>query len=792
MPQSLDRRAVELLDQALDLPSECVSDFLSQHCGDDDLLRQKIESLMAAMGNTNELLPNLPIDTPTVQPSDQLDTNDASVSDSASNENRLSVGQELLNRYQIVSVLGSGGMGEVYRARDLRLDRDVAIKLVNVKGSGLHSMAERFRREIRSVASLSHPNVMTLYDFCESEDLVFAVMELVEGKTLRSLMGKSLDQDEVLVIAQGIAEGLGAAHAKGLMHRDIKPENIMVLDSGHAKILDFGLARPAAPNVDQALTADAERGPGTPPYMSPEQVEGDELTCATDIFSFGTVLCELLIGTNPFRGQNAFATMQNVSAAELPSLREHVESTQLVRLVSSMLAKQAPSRPTANDIATTLTELDHQSKSAIMTGRTAATGSVTDTGNVELPTTRYAPCGDLHIAYQVFGSGPANLIVAPGFISNCDNSWANKELSYWLRRLGEFARVAVFDKRGTGLSDRVDSLPSMDERMEDLRTVMDAAGFETAAVLGISEGGSLASLFAATYPQRCSGLVLLGSFAKFKSWFKTREELEQLFDYIRSNWGTGTSLPMFAPTIADDPDFQIWWGKFERMGANPRSAIDLMEMNSQIDISPILPAIQARTLVIRRDDDVLIDPDAGDYLAKHIPNAKLVRSPGPDHLPWVSESVDAELDAIRELLLESTEVVLQDLVLATVVALHSHDGTQTQAIVETQINRFRGTQIHEYNDCLVTTFDGPARALHCARALLQSNPGSSIGVHTAEVTLHDSSVSGAGVNRAVEIASRASSGNVILTKTVKDLVAGSGFEFSDEGDDLFGLLPPED
>jgi len=242
-----------------------------------------------------------------------------------------------------------------------------------------------------------------------------------------------------------------------------------------------------------------------------------------------------------------------------------------------------------------------------------------------MPVTRYAKSGDVHIAYQVFGSGPIDLVFVPGFVSHIENYWDHPDLARWLLRLSSFARVAIFDKRGTGLSDRVSEAPSLDQRMDDVRAVMDAVGIERAAVLGISEGGPLATLFAATYPQRCQALVLYGTFAR-SSWI-TAAGLEAFLGYIDKAWGSGRSLPMWAPSRPNDAALQQWWGRFERLGASPAAAMAVVRMISQIDISDILPSVHVPTLVIHCTGDTLINVEHGRFLAEHIPGAKLLELP---------------------------------------------------------------------------------------------------------------------------------------------------------------------
>ncbi|NIS18124.1 MAG: alpha/beta hydrolase, partial [candidate division Zixibacteria bacterium] len=258
--------------------------------------------------------------------------------------------------------------------------------------------------------------------------------------------------------------------------------------------------------------------------------------------------------------------------------------------------------------------------------------------------TRYAKNGDISVAYQVFGEGDVDLVMVPGFISHIENYWDEPRWAEWLRKLGSFSRVILFDKQGTGLSDRSSKAPGMDERMDDVRAVMDAVGIEKAAIFGISEGGSLATLFAASHPDRSQALILYGAFAQFTSWFPTQEALEGLFQYIDTAWGSGESLPMFAPTMKDDLALKEWWGKFERLGGSPGAAKKIMRLNSQIDITDILPTVNVPTLIIHRKDDVTVNVEGGRLLAERIPNAKYVELSGIDHLPFVGDNPNQILD----------------------------------------------------------------------------------------------------------------------------------------------------
>jgi pimeloyl-ACP methyl ester carboxylesterase len=428
-----------------------------------------------------------------------------------------------------------------------------------------------------------------------------------------------------------------------------------------------------------------------------------------------------------------------------------------------------------------------------------------------LPETRYAKSRDVHIAYQVFGDGPVNLVLAPPFVSNIENYWDEPDFSRWLLRLATYARIVMLDKRGTGMSDRVTELPGLDERMDDVRTALDAAGMDQAALLGISEGGPLTALFAATYPDRCHALVLYGTFARFASWLPTPEALAAYLDYIDQAWGSGGSLPMFAPSRQHDPAFQRWWGRFERLGASPAAAIALMRMNSQIDISGILSTIRVPTLVIHRTDDVTIDVEGGRYLAEHIPGARYVELPGTDHIPFVDQNAMEIADLIGEFLTGSRTPVSADTVLATVLFTDIVGSTEKavslgdrrwrdlldnhHAIIRRNLQRFRGREIDTVGDGFLATFDGPARGVRCACAIADDIRSLGIdvraGLHTGECEIMDDKVGGIAVHIGARVAALAGPGEVLVSSTVKDLVAGTGLRFGDRGSQSLKGVPDQ-
>ena len=288
--------------------------------------------------------------------------------------------------------------------------------------------------------------------------------------------------------------------------------------------------------------------------------------------------------------------------------------------------------------------------------------------------TRYARSGEVRIAYQVVGQGAFDLVFVPGFISNLDLHWEDEGYSRLLKRLSAFSRLILFDKRGTGLSDRVDThhLPSLETRMDDVRAVMDAAGSGRAAILGASEGAPMAMLFAATYPERTRALVLYGGYAHFHKWVMPPERLETFIETAETSWGTGATLPNFAPGRVDDTHFAQWWARFERLSASPTAAAALARMNAGIDVRGILPMISAPTLLIHRRNDARVNPEASRFLAKKIPHARLVEIAGRDHPIWTGD-VDRVADLIEECLTGEPAVADTERVLAALLVTRIYD-----------------------------------------------------------------------------------------------------------------------
>lgn len=431
--------------------------------------------------------------------------------------------------------------------------------------------------------------------------------------------------------------------------------------------------------------------------------------------------------------------------------------------------------------------------------------------------TQYARSGDVHIAYQVVGNGPFDLVLVSGWVSHVELAWEEPTQASFLNRLASFSRLITFDKRGTGLSDRVadDKLPSLEVRMDDLRAVMDAAGSERAVIYGVSEGGNLAMLFAATYPDRTSALIINGSFSKRiwspdYPWAPTVEKRAKEYENIEQEWGNLMDVSHYVPSMVGNEAFIRSLATYFRRSASPGAALTLMKMNTQIDTRAILPTIQVPTLVIHRVDDEDVKVEEGRYIASRIPGARFVELPGADHLPWVGdqESVLAEiqefLTGVRPLP-ESDRtlatVMLTDIVGSTEHAVRLGDRgwksllEQHNQAVRKELQLYRGREIDTAGDGVFATFDGPARAVRCACAVREAVSALGIqiraGLHTGEVEQTDREVRGIAVHIGARVAALAGAGEVLVSSTVKDLVSGSGLRFEDRGMHALKGVPDE-
>jgi pimeloyl-ACP methyl ester carboxylesterase/8-oxo-dGTP pyrophosphatase MutT (NUDIX family) len=419
---------------------------------------------------------------------------------------------------------------------------------------------------------------------------------------------------------------------------------------------------------------------------------------------------------------------------------------------------------------------------------------------------QYARNGDLHIAYRVVGDGPVDLVVVAGSITNLEVLWENPDYRRFYETLGDFARVIVFDKRGIGLSDRV-RIGTLEERMEDVRAVMDAAGSASAALMGSSEGGPMSMLFAATYPERTSALILCGAEVKEETtddwpWGEaTREEFEAhvTLENVLARWGQGLSWAHLAPSRKDDEHLREWWGGLQVQSASPMDAIALMQMGFEIDVRHVVPSINVPTLIIHRVGDQVCHVENGRWLARHIAGAKYVELPGADHLAWID--ADEILAEVREFLTGVREPKEPDRVLATVLFTDIVRSTERaheagdrawrdllerhHTAVRHELDRFRGREVDTAGDGFFAVFDGPARGIRCARSIVDAvhHLGLDVraGLHTGEVELTPDAVRGIAVHTGARVASLAAPGEVLVSGTVKDLIAGSGIELADRG-----------
>lgn len=436
---------------------------------------------------------------------------------------------------------------------------------------------------------------------------------------------------------------------------------------------------------------------------------------------------------------------------------------------------------------------------------------------IEVPETRYAKSDDVNIAYQVVGDGPFDLIHVPPFVSNLELQWEDPDERRYFERLASFCRLIMFDKRGTGLSDRV-AVATLEERMDDLRAVMDDAGSPRAAVYGGSEGGALSVLFAATYPERVSALVLYGAYPRM-AWAPDYPDgiPENVWDeglrHLEKNWGRGQEggLPLYtlAPDRADDPVFRRAHGRWERLSASPGAAVAMQAMVRQLDVRHLLSAIRVPTLVVHRTADAA-HAAGSRYMGAHIPGAKVVELPGNEYFPYLGDQ-DAILDEIEEFLTGVRPVPALDRALATVLftdivssterAAELGDDAWTRtldrhdALVAREVERHRGRKINPTGDGILATFDGPARAVRCAQAICGAVRSLAIevraGLHTGEVELRGSDIGGIAVHIGQRVSALAGSGEVLVSSTVKDLVAGSGIVFADRGSHVLKGVPDE-
>ncbi len=435
---------------------------------------------------------------------------------------------------------------------------------------------------------------------------------------------------------------------------------------------------------------------------------------------------------------------------------------------------------------------------------------------VEVPETRYAKSGGVSIAYQVVGDGPIDLVFIPGFVSNVEYYWEMPATARAFRRFASFSRLIIWDKRGTGLSDPVARVPTLDERAEDLRAVMDAAGSERAAIMGISEGGPMGILFAAVHPDRTSALILHGVSPKFSAsadweWGWSPDEVRVLLADVEENWGRTALIDVFAPTLANDPTAAQVWGRIQRVGASPAMGIALWQALCELDCREVLPAVRVPTLILHRTGERVAHVEGARYMARTIPGAKIVEFPGIDH-SFLVGAADPVIDEIEEFLTGVRPGQVADRILATVLFTDIVGSTERAAqlgdhrwrdllaahdkAVRRELSAFGGKEINWTGDGFLATFTGPSRAIECACAVRDAvrHLGLEIrvGLHTGECErlAHDQ-LGGLAVHIGARVAALAGAGEVLLSSTVKDLVAGSGMDFLDRGCHALKGIPGE-
>jgi class 3 adenylate cyclase len=432
------------------------------------------------------------------------------------------------------------------------------------------------------------------------------------------------------------------------------------------------------------------------------------------------------------------------------------------------------------------------------------------------PPVEYAQSGDVHVAYRIIGDGPFDLVWVSGAVTNLDALWEIPEYRRFCERLASFSRLITFDKRGMGLSDRV-RFGTLEERMDDVRAIMDAVGSETAAIAGVSEGGPMSMLFAGTYPDRTRALVLCGAEVKEETtddwpWGEaTRDEFEEYMDMdsVLARWGKGLGLDHFAPTRAGDERLREAWGRIQVQAASPHDAVAFMRMAFEIDVRHVAPAISVPALIVHRTEDQVCHVENARWLADHIKGSRYVELPGKNHIPFLDG--DDILDEIQEFLTGVREPAEPERVLATVLFTDIVGSTdqarklgdqrwrdlldEHHSVVRRELERFRGREIDTAGDGFFATFDGPARAIRCGKAIVESVHGVGLdvraGLHTGEVELAGEAVRGIAVHTGARVAAQAGAGEVLVSQTVKDLVAGSGIQLEDRGTRELKGIPGE-
>jgi len=693
--------------------------------------------------------------------------------------------------FRVVSEIGKGAMGRVYLGRDLALERPVALKFIAAAEPDAHARS-RFLVEARAIARLSHPNVVSIYRIGEVAGRPYLAYEHITGRPL-SQLNEPIPWPRLLDVAIGIARGLAAAHQRGVLHRDIKPANVMLSDAGEIKLLDFGIAKlleadtPGAPRMPPPGETDdptiTHHGAivGTPRFLAPEVWAGAAASPRSDIYSLGLVLRGLCHAHSSASQSPTVATRvaleRGAGSGSSPALELLDVPAGFLAILDRCLRHDPEERYAS--VAEVRDELE-----ALAAGTVRPTID-SEPMTIEPPRTRYTRNGKITLAYQVFGSGPVDMVFVPGWVSHLEVAWEEPSFARFMSRLGSFARVITFDKRGTGMSDRVAELPSIAVRMEDARAVMDAVGSERAVVFGISEGASMAMVFAAIYPQRTRSLVLYGAGAS-----PARDIPGEVYDLairtIHEQWGGPAFLEQEAPSRAGDEEFSRWWARYLKMSASPGDAAALLGANLAIDIEHMLPSVHVPTLVIHREGDGLMPLAGARTLTDQIAGGRLVVVPGRDHLPF-TEHAESMLDEIEAFVVGTRSDHTHDGRISSIVATVMVVDGASSALRPTCLDalaRFAGAELTPLEgDRLIAMFDNSANAVPCARTILAEAASRGIparvALHAGNVDLTGNQSSGEAIDTALRIAASTPLGEIYASREVRDLLANNQLVFEE-------------
>jgi pimeloyl-ACP methyl ester carboxylesterase len=711
--------------------------------------------------------------------------------------------------FRVVRPLGRGAMGTVYLGHDTLLDRPVALKFIDAERIDDGAVA-RFLVEARALARLSHPNVVAVHRFGTVAGRPYLAYEFVAGRSLDQLP-LPLSAREVLRVGVGVARGLAAAHARGVIHRDLKPANVMRAEGGEIKLLDFGVAKlvetstptqragslepvaaPSDPASSQPTATDATCAMtalvGTPAYLAPEVWAGETATPRTDVYGLGALLYLLAVGRLPDAWHTGEATALRAAVMRgLPSVSVAGPagiSAALASIIDRCTRPDPAARFASAEEARDALEALLARETPGATERLRGERALRD--DEAPPTTRYAMAGKVSIAYQAIGDGPIDLVLTPGFVSNVEIAWEEPANARFLRALARRTRMITFDKRGTGLSDRVAGPATLEERIDDIRAVMDANASERAAILGVSDGGAMSIAFAAMFPERTRALILYGTTARSRpapdyDAGLSDEMWTWALDEVSRTWGEASFLEIEAPSMVNDETFRRWWTRYLRQSASPGAARALLDLNSRLDTRALLPYVRVPTLVIHRRGDPLMPLAGAEYVAAHVPNAELVVLEGIDHIPFVGDA-DAVVRAIDDFLGRAdaarapTHALVSAIGLIAVGELTDAARAALEPLVRRELARFRGAPLEpRIAGAWVASFDGPIRAAKCARAIVAAARDLGLALR-GSVHAGDDDLIGGGArvgDTALRLACAAAGGEIIVSKTSAELLTGS-------------------